>query len=98
MIEICSIAKSGECSGQGRRITSYNVCYTKLLRVQQLDDKLPGLYFIETDALGERTFHYWRNDAAARYWLRGPDAERVGCALCGFDYLYLSGITSYNFV
>jgi len=61
--------------------------------VQQLDDKLPGLYFIETDALGERTFHYWRNDAAARYWLRGPDAERVGCALCGFDYLYLSGIT-----
>ncbi len=30
-------------------------------------DKIPGLYSIQTDATGERSFTYWRNDAAARY-------------------------------
>ncbi|MGY3942815.1 2-dehydro-3-deoxygluconokinase [Aeromonas tecta] len=61
--------------------------------VQRLDNKLPGLYLIETDEQGERTFHYWRSDAAARYWLQGPDAQQVCQTLRGFDYLYLSGIS-----
>ncbi|KFX00513.1 ketodeoxygluconokinase [Pectobacterium betavasculorum] len=61
--------------------------------IQRLDNKLPGLYFIETDDSGERTFYYWRNDAAARYWLDSPEAEKIGQALAHFDYLYLSGIS-----
>ncbi|KAA8998532.1 sugar kinase [Affinibrenneria salicis] len=61
--------------------------------VQQLDDKLPGLYFIETDASGERTFYYWRNDAAARYWLESERAAETIARLLQFDYLYLSGIS-----
>ncbi|MGM3173784.1 sugar kinase [Dickeya lacustris] len=60
---------------------------------QRLDNKLPGLYFIETDASGERTFYYWRNDAAARYWLESADADAVSQQLAKFDYLYLSGIS-----
>ncbi len=61
--------------------------------IQRLDNKLPGLYVIETDASGERTFYYWRNDAAARYWLNSPDSEAVCRALVDYDYLYLSGIS-----
>lgn len=61
--------------------------------IQRLDNKLPGLYFIETDATGERTFYYWRNDAAARYWLDGKDADAICTRLASFDYLYLSGIS-----
>jgi 2-dehydro-3-deoxygluconokinase len=61
--------------------------------VQRLDHKLPGLYLIETDEQGERTFHYWRSDAAARYWLQGPEASQVCQQLREFDYLYLSGIS-----
>lgn len=61
--------------------------------IQQLENKLPGLYVIETDAAGERTFYYWRNDAAARYWLAGPQAEALCARLAQFDYLYLSGIS-----
>ncbi|WP_233978819.1 2-dehydro-3-deoxygluconokinase [Pectobacterium versatile] len=61
--------------------------------IQRLDNKLPGLYFIETDGSGERTFYYWRNDAAARYWLDSPEAEKIGQSLAQFDYLYLSGIS-----
>ena len=61
--------------------------------VQRLDHKLPGLYLIETDHRGERTFHYWRSDAAARYWLQTPEAARIGERLREFDCLYLSGIS-----
>ncbi|WP_409309257.1 sugar kinase [Pectobacterium sp. B1J-3] len=61
--------------------------------IQRLDNKLPGLYFIETDDTGERTFYYWRNDAAARYWLDSPEAENVCQNLAHFDYIYLSGIS-----
>lgn len=61
--------------------------------VQQLENKLPGLYVIETDETGERTFYYWRNDAAARYWLDGPQADAICRRLAQFDYLYLSGIS-----
>lgn len=61
--------------------------------VQRLENKLPGLYVIETDEAGERTFYYWRNDAAARYWLASPQVETLCEQLAHFDYLYLSGIS-----
>ena len=61
--------------------------------VQRLDNRLPGLYVIETDAHGERTFSYWRNEAAARFWLQSPQAEAICQQLAQFDYLYLSGIS-----
>ncbi|MCV9879829.1 2-dehydro-3-deoxygluconokinase [Brenneria izbisi] len=61
--------------------------------IQRMDNKLPGLYFIETDDAGERTFYYWRNDAAARYWLDSAEAETICRHLARFDYLYLSGIS-----
>ncbi len=61
--------------------------------VLRLDNKLPGLYVIETEPSGERNFYYWRNDAAARYWLNGPDSDLLCEQLADFDYLYLSGIS-----
>ena len=61
--------------------------------IQRMENKLPGLYVIETDAHGERTFYYWRNDAAARYWLEGEQADAICQRLEQFDYLYLSGIS-----
>ncbi len=61
--------------------------------IQRLDNKMPGLYFIETDADGERTFWYWRSDAAARYWLDSPQSAEIAEQLSHYDYLYLSGIS-----
>lgn len=61
--------------------------------VQRMENKLPGLYVIETDAQGERTFLYWRNDAAARFWLESEHALETGKQLVSYDYLYLSGIS-----
>lgn len=58
-------------------------------QVQRLAGRLPGLYIIQTDSLGERRFLYWRDSAAARRLFDRLDVR----ALAAFDVLYLSGIT-----
>ncbi len=60
---------------------------------QRLDNKLPGLYFIQTDPDGERHFLYWRNDAAARYMFDGAGAEDMLATLASVNMIYLSGIS-----
>ncbi len=50
-----------------------------------------GLYTIQTDASGERSFSYWRSDSAARGL--AEDAGHLSAALSGADLVYLSGIT-----
>lgn len=61
--------------------------------VQRLDDKAPGLYLIDTAANGERSFTYWRSDAAARYWLEREPADAILAALGQCELIYLSGIS-----
>ena len=62
-------------------------------RVARLKGRLPGLYLINNNARGERFFHYWREQAAARRLLADPDAACVLSGFDGFDALYLTGIT-----
>lgn len=52
---------------------------------------LPGIYAIELAPDGERSFHYWRNAAAARdmFGAGALDLQR----LAEFSVIYLSGIT-----
>ncbi len=52
-----------------------------------------GLYLIENDANGERSFHYWRNQAAAKFLLQHADITAVLDALQQYDLIYLSGIS-----
>lgn len=61
--------------------------------IQRMADRLPGLYYIETDDTGERTFYYWRNEAAAKFWLESEQSAAICEELATFDYLYLSGIS-----
>ncbi len=53
----------------------------------------PGLYLIETDSEGERRFHYWRGESAARRLMDGARTEALARALAGFDLVYLTGIS-----
>lgn len=53
----------------------------------------PGLYLIETDRTGDRRFHYWRKESAARQWLRLALAHGGVSLFQGADLLYLSGIS-----
>ncbi|ENM3753493.1 sugar kinase [Vibrio cholerae] len=61
--------------------------------VARYADKLPGLYLIENRESGERDFHYWRQDAAARYWIAREDNDHLYTILSDYDLIYLSGIT-----
>ncbi len=61
--------------------------------VLRIPGRLPGLYLIRTDPKGERTFYYWRSEAAARQMLAGERAHSLTAALAGYDMLYVSGIT-----
>ncbi|WP_373236381.1 sugar kinase [Cohaesibacter celericrescens] len=58
-----------------------------------VEGKNPGLYMIENDETGERTFHYWRNDAAAKQMFGGWSVEKIAALLSQFDLVYFSGIT-----
>lgn len=53
----------------------------------------PGLYLIQLDRQGERTFLYWRNQSAARYLLQHNDYPRILAQLEQMDMIYLSGIS-----
>ncbi len=62
-------------------------------RVRRLPGRMPGLYIIRTDAAGERSFHYWRDRAAARDLFTEPGAAETEAALVRYDLVYLSGIS-----
>jgi 2-dehydro-3-deoxygluconokinase len=53
----------------------------------------PGLYLIQLDKQGERTFLYWRNQSAARYLLQHPLFSQLKQSLKQADMVMLSGIS-----
>lgn len=55
--------------------------------------RVPGLYAIHTDARGERSFTYWRDQSAARDFFALPEATAALAEARQARMLYLSGIT-----
>ena len=64
--------------------------------VRRITGRLPGLYWIETDAGGERRFSYWRDTSAARAYFEAG-CQRLPTPLearqAEWDAFYLSGIS-----
>lgn len=60
--------------------------------VRRIPGRMPGLYMIELDARGERSFSYWRDSAAAKSYFE-VDETPLEQQLPQFDALYLSGIS-----
>ncbi|NDU73013.1 sugar kinase, partial [Actinomadura sp. DSM 109109] len=52
-----------------------------------------GLYLIRTDEDGERTFHYYRSQSAARGLFGPAHPQEIDDAIAAHDLVYLSGIT-----
>ncbi len=61
--------------------------------VRRLPGRVPGLYTIELDAQGERSFYYWRDRAPAREIFTDTHRDELCAALMGYDWLYLTGIS-----
>ncbi len=59
-------------------------------KIRQLNDRTVGLYMIQLKD-GERSFAYWRSQAAARCLADDPAA--LAAAVSGADLIYFSGIT-----
>ncbi|MFM4775153.1 sugar kinase [Aeromonas veronii] len=53
----------------------------------------PGLYIIQLNDSGERTFLYWRNNSAARYLFKHAEIDHIKAMLNEVDAIYLSGIS-----
>jgi 2-dehydro-3-deoxygluconokinase len=60
--------------------------------VEYIEGRLPGMYLIETDSNGERTFHFWRENSAARAYFQAS-VTALEKNLNQFDCLYFSGIS-----
>lgn len=67
--------------------------------VARIPNKTPGLYLVETDSLGERFFHYWRSDSAAKHYfshaeqLQGLSLLEEAINTEQVDAFYISGIS-----
>jgi 2-dehydro-3-deoxygluconokinase len=61
--------------------------------ILRLPGRMPGLYLVETDDRGERTFHYWRDSSPARELFELADWNRIAEGLLGARMIYFSGIT-----
>ncbi len=61
--------------------------------IARVSNRLPGLYLINIDAVGERSFHYWRDRSPAREIFERAARSHITEDLQRFDLIYLSGIT-----
>ena len=61
--------------------------------IMRVAGRMPGLYLIETDAKGERTFYNWRDTSPARELFELPDWNRIAEAMMGARLIFFSGIT-----
>ena len=59
---------------------------------REVQSKLPGMYLIETDEQGERSFHFWRENSAARDYFHAAITP-LEEAQSSIDCLYFSGIS-----
>lgn len=56
-------------------------------------ERLPGLYAIQTDHQGERSFFYWRNNSAAKNFFNLEGSLQAVDFMKEAGWLYMSGIT-----
>ena len=63
---------------------------TSLVRRKQ--GRMPGLYTIQVDDQGERSFHYWRDMSAAKAYFNSSESP-LELQLDDIDALYFSGIS-----
>jgi 2-dehydro-3-deoxygluconokinase len=61
--------------------------------VVEVEGRLPGLYAIQRDERGERSFYFWRSEAPARDYLQLVDLSALIAAFMAADLIVVSAIT-----
>jgi 2-dehydro-3-deoxygluconokinase len=92
-VEVDYISALGDDSLSDEMIAGWAAEGIGTSRVARLKGKLPGIYMIQTDNLGDRRFFHWRESAAARSLMDLPQTEDMLDSLATYDVVYLSAIT-----
>lgn len=83
------------CGKQAEKVRAHAAAHGVSLREPPIDTgRSPGLYMIDNDESGERTFEYWRKDSAASALFK--DANLLHAVLqpvSSVPYCYFTGIT-----
>jgi 2-dehydro-3-deoxygluconokinase len=90
-VAVAFVTNLGTDSFSDRMVAGWRAEGIDLSLVGRDENRLPGIYAIETDVSGERSFRYWRETSAARTLFSGVGASLAD--LAAFDVIYLSGIT-----
>jgi 2-dehydro-3-deoxygluconokinase len=91
-IDVTYVTALGDDAISGAMIASWQAERIDTREVMRVPKAVPGLYMIERDAKGERSFMYWRGQAPAREFFDRADDATLD-RLSQFDWLYLTGIT-----
>ncbi|MFD2205268.1 sugar kinase [Kiloniella antarctica] len=92
-ITVNYITALGDDDVSNHMITTFSKAGVKTDLIEQVPKAVPGLYAIQTDDQGERSFLYWRSEAPVRKLFQTEGAEQLKSSLLKQDWLYFSGIT-----
>lgn len=91
-LEVSYITALGTDTFSTRILSEINRYNISTKHIELREDHMPGLYAIETDENGERSFSYWRGQAAAKTLFQEPCKIKLQSIL-EFDLVYISGIS-----
>jgi 2-dehydro-3-deoxygluconokinase len=89
----CFVSAVGDGSLSGMLLDEAAAQGLSTEHVMRVGDREPGLYWIETNQRGERSFLYWRAQSAARAMLDAEHAAHLHATIDRCRLLYFSGIT-----
>ena len=65
----------------------------KIDLIQRIKGKYPGLYSIQTDKKGNRSFSYWRNESAAKEMIKNCNLDNLEKFIGNTELFYYTGIS-----
>lgn len=92
-LQICYVSAVGSDKLSQSLLTYWQADGINTQWVLQDENRSLGLYLIQLDKQGERTFLYWRNQSAARYLLQHSHFSEISNQLSSVDMIYLSGVS-----
>ncbi len=92
-VEACYVSSLGDDPFSARIIDAMHSENIDTRSVLTIKGGAPGLYAINLDDKGERSFTYWRSSSPAKQFFDAPAVDEITSKLSRADALYLSGIT-----
>ncbi|MBK2357739.1 sugar kinase [Francisella hispaniensis] len=91
--EVTFLTALGDDNFSTQMIDQWNNENIDTSEILKLKDRVPGLYAIQTDNKGERSFYYWREQAPIKDIFCHLTKENLDKYTKQYRYLYFSGIS-----